>query len=174
MGPNAKKGKGSVSRLPSLSDASTKPFRKEKNPFDSRLTPLKGRQLGQASLKYLTLHLGYQDFETINHNCCNFSDFSFLCVWVFLSCRELKFEIQEATRMIVLLWTLRRHCDLSPYEREDLLVLVFLCVEFNDGFFLINTRKIETKPNSVPFLSVTKCAPTFKKKKKRKNKKKNT
>ncbi|XP_041009927.1 protein GAMETE CELL DEFECTIVE 1, mitochondrial [Juglans microcarpa x Juglans regia] len=43
LGPNAKKGKGSVSRLPSLSDASTQPFKEERNPFDSRLTPLKGR-----------------------------------------------------------------------------------------------------------------------------------
>ncbi|KAG7979342.1 hypothetical protein I3843_05G126500 [Carya illinoinensis] len=43
LGPNAKKGKGSVSRLPSLSDASTQPFKEEKNPFDGRLTPLKGR-----------------------------------------------------------------------------------------------------------------------------------
>ncbi|KAL0003933.1 hypothetical protein SO802_011494 [Lithocarpus litseifolius] len=43
LGPNAKKGKGSVSRLPSLSDASTQPFKEEKTPLDSRLTPLKGR-----------------------------------------------------------------------------------------------------------------------------------
>ncbi|XP_023920533.2 protein GAMETE CELL DEFECTIVE 1, mitochondrial [Quercus suber] len=43
LGPNAKKGKGSVSRLPSLSDASTQPFKEEKTPLDSRLTPLKRR-----------------------------------------------------------------------------------------------------------------------------------
>ncbi|GMY26030.1 protein GAMETE CELL DEFECTIVE 1, mitochondrial [Fagus crenata] len=43
LGPNAKKGKGSVSRLPSLSDASTQPFKEEKTPLDSRLTPLRGR-----------------------------------------------------------------------------------------------------------------------------------
>lgn len=30
IGPNARKGKGSVSRLPSLSDASTQPFKEEK------------------------------------------------------------------------------------------------------------------------------------------------
>jgi hypothetical protein len=43
LGPNSKKGKGSVSRLPSLSDASTQPFKEEKTPLDSRLTPLRGR-----------------------------------------------------------------------------------------------------------------------------------
>ena len=43
LGPNAKKGKGSVSRLPSLSDASTQPFKEEKTLLDSRLTPLRGR-----------------------------------------------------------------------------------------------------------------------------------
>lgn len=43
LGPNAKKGKGSVSRLPSLSDASTQPFKEERTPLDSRLTPLKRR-----------------------------------------------------------------------------------------------------------------------------------
>lgn len=43
LGPNAKKGKGSVSRLPSLSDASTQPFKKEKTPISSSLTPFKER-----------------------------------------------------------------------------------------------------------------------------------
>lgn len=43
LGPNAKKGKGSVSRLPSLSDASTQPFKEEKTPLDGRLISLKGR-----------------------------------------------------------------------------------------------------------------------------------
>ncbi|KAF8399453.1 hypothetical protein HHK36_015318 [Tetracentron sinense] len=43
LGPNAKKGKGSVSRLPSLSDASTQPFREEKTPIRSSLSPFKGR-----------------------------------------------------------------------------------------------------------------------------------
>ncbi|KAE8023284.1 hypothetical protein FH972_008999 [Carpinus fangiana] len=43
LGPNAKKGKGSVSRLPTLSDASTQPFKEEKTPLHSRLTPLKRR-----------------------------------------------------------------------------------------------------------------------------------
>ncbi|KAJ8616312.1 hypothetical protein MRB53_035684 [Persea americana] len=38
LGPNAKKGKGSVLRLPSLSDASTQPFREEKTPVGSSLT----------------------------------------------------------------------------------------------------------------------------------------
>lgn len=43
IGPNAKKGKGSVSRLPSLSDASTQPFKEEKTPISGNLTPLRGR-----------------------------------------------------------------------------------------------------------------------------------
>ena len=32
LGPNARRGKGSVSRLPTLSDASTQPFKEEKTP----------------------------------------------------------------------------------------------------------------------------------------------
>ncbi|KAK9271878.1 hypothetical protein L1049_002243 [Liquidambar formosana] len=43
IGPNARRGKGSVSRLPSLSDPSTQPFKEEKTLIGSRLTPLKGR-----------------------------------------------------------------------------------------------------------------------------------
>ncbi|XVF03362.1 hypothetical protein REPUB_Repub04eG0254500 [Reevesia pubescens] len=43
IGPNAKKGKGSVSRLPSLSDASTQPFKEEKLQIGSNMTRLKGR-----------------------------------------------------------------------------------------------------------------------------------
>ncbi|KAJ7953790.1 Mucin-related protein [Quillaja saponaria] len=43
LGPNAKKGKGSVSRLPSLSDASTQPFKEEKTSLDNRTMPFKGR-----------------------------------------------------------------------------------------------------------------------------------
>ncbi|XP_031251154.1 uncharacterized protein LOC116143301 [Pistacia vera] len=42
IGPNARKGKGSVSRLPSLSDPSTQPFKEEKL-INNRLTPLRGR-----------------------------------------------------------------------------------------------------------------------------------
>ncbi|OVA09041.1 hypothetical protein BVC80_9097g111 [Macleaya cordata] len=43
IGPNAKKGKGSVSRLPNLSDSSTQPFKEEKTPMSSSLTPFKRR-----------------------------------------------------------------------------------------------------------------------------------
>ncbi|XP_059648860.1 protein GAMETE CELL DEFECTIVE 1, mitochondrial [Cornus florida] len=43
LGPNAKKGKGSVTRIPSLSDASTQPFKEEKTPIASNLTSYKGR-----------------------------------------------------------------------------------------------------------------------------------
>ncbi|XP_042499072.1 protein GAMETE CELL DEFECTIVE 1, mitochondrial-like [Macadamia integrifolia] len=44
LGPNARKGKGSVSRLPSLSDASTQPFKEERTPIGSSVgRPLKGR-----------------------------------------------------------------------------------------------------------------------------------
>lgn len=43
IGPNARKGKGSVSRLPSLSDPSTQPFKEEKTPITSSLTSLRGR-----------------------------------------------------------------------------------------------------------------------------------
>ncbi|PON70377.1 mucin-like protein [Parasponia andersonii] len=35
LGPNARKGKGSVSRLPTISDASTQPFKEEKIPVGS-------------------------------------------------------------------------------------------------------------------------------------------
>ncbi|XP_062111645.1 protein GAMETE CELL DEFECTIVE 1, mitochondrial [Humulus lupulus] len=35
LGPNARKGKGSVTRLPTLSDASTQPFKAEKTPMGS-------------------------------------------------------------------------------------------------------------------------------------------
>ncbi|XVF85952.1 hypothetical protein PTKIN_Ptkin17bG0158900 [Pterospermum kingtungense] len=43
IGPNARKGKGSVSRLPTLSDASTQPFKEEKMQIESSLPRLKGR-----------------------------------------------------------------------------------------------------------------------------------
>lgn len=43
LGPNARKGKGSVSRLPSLSDASTQPVKEEKTPIGRSLTPFKER-----------------------------------------------------------------------------------------------------------------------------------
>lgn len=43
LGPNARKGKGSVSRIPSLADESTQPFREDKLPITSNLTSFKGR-----------------------------------------------------------------------------------------------------------------------------------
>ncbi|XP_024018004.1 uncharacterized protein LOC21389960 [Morus notabilis] len=39
LGPNARRGKGSVSRLPSLSDPSTQPYKEEKTPIGTSLTP---------------------------------------------------------------------------------------------------------------------------------------
>ena len=41
FGPNAKKGKGSVSRMPNLSDSSTQPFKEEKVAASPSLTRLK-------------------------------------------------------------------------------------------------------------------------------------
>ncbi|KAK0602027.1 hypothetical protein LWI29_029692 [Acer saccharum] len=41
IGPNARKGKGSAPRLPSLSDPSTQPFKEERTSINSRLTPLR-------------------------------------------------------------------------------------------------------------------------------------
>ena len=41
FGPNAKKGKGSVSRLPNLSDSSTQPFKEEKVVASPSLKPLR-------------------------------------------------------------------------------------------------------------------------------------
>lgn len=43
IGPNARKGKGSVSRLPSLSDPSTQPFKEDRTPISGSLTPSRGR-----------------------------------------------------------------------------------------------------------------------------------
>ncbi|PIA27885.1 hypothetical protein AQUCO_07400012v1 [Aquilegia coerulea] len=43
LGPNAKRGKGSVTRLPTLSDASTQPFKEEKPQTNRSLTSFKGR-----------------------------------------------------------------------------------------------------------------------------------
>lgn len=43
IGPNARKGKGSVSRLPSLSDLSTQPFKEDRTPNSASLTPSRGR-----------------------------------------------------------------------------------------------------------------------------------
>ncbi|KAJ4844794.1 hypothetical protein Tsubulata_034167 [Turnera subulata] len=43
LGPNARKGKGSVSRIPSLSDSSTQPFKEERTPIGSNITSFKGR-----------------------------------------------------------------------------------------------------------------------------------
>lgn len=41
LGPNARKGKGSVSRLPNLSDAATQPFKEDKTLIGSNLYPYK-------------------------------------------------------------------------------------------------------------------------------------
>ncbi|GAV67008.1 hypothetical protein CFOL_v3_10517 [Cephalotus follicularis] len=45
IGPNARRGKGSVARVPSLSDASTQPFKEEKTPTrrSRSLAPVSGR-----------------------------------------------------------------------------------------------------------------------------------
>lgn len=43
LGPNARKGKGSVSRIPSLSDPSTQPFKEEKTPIPVALLSHRGR-----------------------------------------------------------------------------------------------------------------------------------
>ncbi|KAF2317209.1 hypothetical protein GH714_016799 [Hevea brasiliensis] len=43
LGPNAKKGKGSVSRIPSLSDSSTQPFKEERTTVGNNFMPLKGK-----------------------------------------------------------------------------------------------------------------------------------
>ncbi|KAL2559771.1 mucin-related [Forsythia ovata] len=43
IGPNAKRSKGSVSRLPSVSDESTQPFREEKTPVTSNFHSQRGR-----------------------------------------------------------------------------------------------------------------------------------
>ncbi|XP_016485326.1 protein GAMETE CELL DEFECTIVE 1, mitochondrial-like [Nicotiana tabacum] len=43
IGPNAKKGKGSVSRLPSIADASTRPFREEVTSSDTTFPSNRGR-----------------------------------------------------------------------------------------------------------------------------------
>ncbi|XP_027361883.1 uncharacterized protein LOC113869648 isoform X2 [Abrus precatorius] len=43
VGPNAKRGKGSVSRVPSLSDSSTQPFKEEKTSVDKTYVPLERR-----------------------------------------------------------------------------------------------------------------------------------
>ncbi|CAI0448113.1 unnamed protein product [Linum tenue] len=44
VGPNARKGKGSVSRIPALSDPSTQPFKEEKTQIRGSLEPSKHRQ----------------------------------------------------------------------------------------------------------------------------------
>ncbi|GMH01706.1 hypothetical protein Nepgr_003545 [Nepenthes gracilis] len=44
IGPNARKGKGSVSRLPSLSDSATQPFKEEKTPISSGLPRQRGNR----------------------------------------------------------------------------------------------------------------------------------
>ncbi|KAK8476390.1 hypothetical protein V6N13_017094 [Hibiscus sabdariffa] len=43
IGPHARKGKGSVSRLPSISDSSTQPFKEEKLRIESGTSRFKGR-----------------------------------------------------------------------------------------------------------------------------------
>ncbi|XP_059278311.1 protein GAMETE CELL DEFECTIVE 1, mitochondrial [Lycium ferocissimum] len=43
IGPNARKGKGSVSRLPSIADASTRPFREEDTSSDTTFFSNRGR-----------------------------------------------------------------------------------------------------------------------------------
>ncbi|GAB2297786.1 hypothetical protein Dimus_031873 [Dionaea muscipula] len=43
IGPNARKGKGSVSRVPSLSDSATQPFKEEKTQIPGSLPPLNRR-----------------------------------------------------------------------------------------------------------------------------------
>ncbi|VVA30300.1 Hypothetical predicted protein [Prunus dulcis] len=49
LGPNARKGKGSVTRLPSLSDASTQPFKEENSAMSgSSIMPFKERKIEDA------------------------------------------------------------------------------------------------------------------------------
>ena len=43
LGPNARKGKGSVSRIPSLSDPATQPFKEEKTAVADNFMPFKGK-----------------------------------------------------------------------------------------------------------------------------------
>ncbi|GLU17097.1 hypothetical protein SLE2022_334920 [Rubroshorea leprosula] len=43
IGPNARKGKGSVSRLPSLSDPATQPFKEERTQIEGSLSPRRER-----------------------------------------------------------------------------------------------------------------------------------
>ncbi|XP_015064869.1 uncharacterized protein LOC107010126 [Solanum pennellii] len=43
IGPNARKGKGSVSRLPSIADASTRPFREEETSSNTTFSSNRGR-----------------------------------------------------------------------------------------------------------------------------------
>ncbi|WMV07698.1 hypothetical protein MTR67_001083 [Solanum verrucosum] len=43
IGPNARKGKGSVSRLPSIADASTRPFREEETSSNTTFPSNRGR-----------------------------------------------------------------------------------------------------------------------------------
>ncbi|KAK4402964.1 hypothetical protein Sango_1037100 [Sesamum angolense] len=45
IGPNAKKGKGSVSRMPAVSDEATQPFREEKMAFPSPYSSSKGDEM---------------------------------------------------------------------------------------------------------------------------------
>ncbi|KAG1334484.1 hypothetical protein COCNU_03G006030 [Cocos nucifera] len=44
IGPNARRGKGSVQRLPSLTDSSTQPYKEEKPAIGPNLTSFRGRQ----------------------------------------------------------------------------------------------------------------------------------
>ncbi|KAG9140162.1 hypothetical protein Leryth_015785 [Lithospermum erythrorhizon] len=43
IGPNARRGKGSVSRLPTVADEATQPFREERKPISSNLPSHRGR-----------------------------------------------------------------------------------------------------------------------------------
>ncbi|CAL9011076.1 unnamed protein product [Prunus brigantina] len=57
LGPNARKGKGSVTRLPSLSDASTQPFKEENSAMSgSSIMPFKERKLPWRRVSSWVLH----------------------------------------------------------------------------------------------------------------------
>ncbi|PQQ07327.1 hypothetical protein Pyn_30223 [Prunus yedoensis var. nudiflora] len=60
LGPNARKGKGSVTRLPSLSDASTQPFKEENSAMScSSIMPFKESYLGGESLHGCCIKIGF-------------------------------------------------------------------------------------------------------------------
>ncbi|KAM0983925.1 hypothetical protein ACFX2I_011331 [Malus domestica] len=153
LGPNARKGKGSVSRLPSLSDASTQPFKEEKTPMSSgSLSPYKEsskqfkRCRRRASAAWLmtliakSSRLGQRLTLSPTHNSVFFQDLSLISLLP--SCKTVS-EISQIHGSMV-----KTGLDHLPFPSSKLLASSIQDIQYaaaifnriqNPNLFMFNT-----------------------------------